>query len=237
VLKPTVYEQTVALLYRHRAGLDEAGGVPAKSLPFSAGSATAAIGRLIKTIPADAAVAARNMLAAAPRLEANVHAWYQRGTLALDEATLARTGSIEQLTSRARAETSFQRQRLWIAAIVRRNTQVAVNTFLDLAGDPATSPAAFDAAREADGRTVDKLFEAMRSSRVATRQTAARVLGSLNNPGVSQRLAQMAMESAGRREALIGLLSSSDPVARRFLAFAEQNSELAPSVRALALRF
>ena len=173
----------------------------------------------------------------APDSEVTLQSWYERGVAAATDETIAQRSSVEQLANRARTETSPQRQRQWTAAILRRGTSGAVNTFLDLAGDPSTAAAAFEASREADGHTIDKLFDAMQSSRVATRQTAARVLGSLNNPGVSQRLAQMALESTGRREALIGLLSSSDPVARKFLASAQHDSELAPSIRALAVRF
>ena len=180
---------------------------------------------------------AKELFTVAPDFEVTLQSWYQRGIAAARDEAIAQASSVEQLANRARTEMSPQRQRLWTAAILRRGSSGAVNTFLDLAGDPATAAAAFEAARDADGHAIDKLFEALRSSRVATRQTAARVLGALNNPSVSQRLAQMALESPGRREALIGLLSSSDPVARRFLAFAEHDSELAPSVRALAPRF
>jgi hypothetical protein len=166
-------------------------------------------------------------------LNSTLRAWHQRLQVAVNDAAEVRKNSVEQLAIRTRAEVSHERQRMWLAAILRRGTSGAVNVFLDLAGDPAIAPAAFEAAKEADSRTIDKLFEALQSRRVATRQTAAQVLGALNRPQVSQRLAQMAMGSLGRHEALIGLLSSSDPVARKFVADAQHDSEIGPSLRAL----
>ena len=198
---------------------------------------TVAIEWLAGSFQHRAASFAQELSAQAPNFEAALQGWYQRGLAAFNDEAIARTSSIDQLAGRARSEISPQRQRLWLAAMLRRGTGGAVNSFLELAGDPSFSTAAFEAAKEADGRTIDKIFEAMQSNRVAIRQTAARVLGALNNPIVSQRLAQMALASSGRREALIGLLSSSDPVARKFLSDAKHDIELAPSIRALAVRF
>jgi hypothetical protein len=84
---------------------------------------------------------------------------------------------------------------------------------------------------------VEDLFAAMSNERMRVRMDAARTLGGLNNPAVSRRLAQMAINNINRREALVALLSSSDPVARQFLAAAQQDLELAPSVRALVPRY
>ena len=237
VLEPTAYEQTLATLYRHQAGLDRPAVLPAKSFPARTDPVTSTIDRLVASFRLSAASVAKELSTVAPDFEVTLQNWYERGVAAARDEAISQSSSVEQLANRVRAETSPQRQRLWTAAILRRGTSGAVNTFLDLAGDPSTAAAAFEAAKDADGRSIDRLFEALRSSRVATRQTAARVLGALNNPNISQRLAQMALESTGRREALIGLLSSSDPVARKFLASAQHDSELAPSIRALAVRF
>jgi molybdopterin-guanine dinucleotide biosynthesis protein A len=181
----------------------------------------------------DADNIANRLAADASDFNLTFRTWHRRWQVAINDAAETRKNSIEQLAIRTRSEASHERQRMWLAAILRRGTGGAVNAFLELAGDPAIAPAAFEAAKEADSRTIDKLFEALQCRRVATRQTAAQVLGALNRPQVSQRLAQMAMESPGRREALIGLLSSSDPVARKFVADAQHNSEIGPSLRAL----
>jgi hypothetical protein len=80
---------------------------------------------------------------------------------------------------------------------------------------------------------LEEKFSAMYSPRVAARLLAAVDLGSLNNPWVSKRLVQMVFEGQVRRESLIALLHSSDPVARDFLARAQNDLTLAPSLRAL----
>jgi hypothetical protein len=80
---------------------------------------------------------------------------------------------------------------------------------------------------------VERLFAAMYSSRIDTRLAAASQLGEMNNPHVSKRLAEMALEGSVRREALIALLQSSDKVANQFLAYAQRDALLAPSLRAL----
>jgi hypothetical protein len=235
VLEPTAYEQALAVLYRSQAAGKQTAVFSAKST--SGSPVTSAIEWLAENFQNRALGFAQELSAQAPNFEASLQGWYQRGLAAVNDEAVARTSSVDQLVGRVRSETSPQRQRLWMAAILRRGTIGSVNSFLELAGDPSISTVAFEAAKEADGRTIDKIFEAMQSSRVAIRQTAARVLGALNNPIVSQRLAQMAKASSGRREALIGLLSSSDPVARKFLSDAKHDIELAPSIRALAVRF
>ena len=85
--------------------------------------------------------------------------------------------------------------------------------------------------RLADKPPVDELFSQLSNSRVAIRHRAARVLGALNDEAVSERLARMALGAVGRREALLALLASSDPVARQFLTYAQSRSDLGPSVR------
>jgi hypothetical protein len=233
VLEPTAYEQTLAVLYRHQAGLDRRGVSTEISATASTGPVMSTIDGFFAQVQPSATGIAKELTDAATKFEIPLRDWYRRSMAAANDDLIARNSSTEQLANRARSEYSRQRQRLWIGAILRRGTSVAVSAFLDLAGDPSTETAAFEAAQDADGRTIDKLFAALESNRVPTRQTAARVLGSLNNPNVSQRLAQMALESPGRREALIGLLSSSDPVARKFLAGAQHDAQLAPSIRAL----
>ena len=87
--------------------------------------------------------------------------------------------------------------------------------------------------KDADEPPVDELFAAMSSSKVSVRLSAARTLGEMNDPAVSHRLAQMALENVSRREALVALMASSDTVARTFLAYAERDLTLAATMRAL----
>ena len=84
-----------------------------------------------------------------------------------------------------------------------------------------------------DAAEVEEKFAAMYSPRITARLTAAERLGSLNNPIVSKRLVQMVLEGQVRRESLIALLHSSDPVARDFLARDQNDLALGPSLRAI----
>jgi len=100
------------------------------------------------------------------------------------------------------------------------------------AGRAATSVETSDA----DQPPVDELFAAMSNPRVSIRLSAARTLGEMNHPEISRRLARMAMENVNRREALAGLLASSDDVAQRFLAYAQRDLTLVATMRALAAK-
>ncbi len=183
-------------MQRHQIGLDRPIVAAATDSTQQVTPLTAAMRTLIVNSLLEAGNTANRIAADVSDLNSTLRAWHQRLQVAVNDAAEARKNSIEQLAIRTRAETSHERQRLWLAAILRRGTSGTVNAFLDLAGDPAIAPAAFEAAKEADSRTIDKLFEALQSSRVATRQTAAQVFGALNRPQVSQRFAQMAMESS-----------------------------------------
>lgn len=152
-------------------------------------------------------------------------------------SSIARLSNIEQLAALARRESNADRRRLWMATLLSWKSAAAVDVYLDLADDPSTSAAALRAAKSVEQPPVNELFAALRSSRVATRVAAARVLGALNDPKISNRLAEMVRSGDGRREALVALLSSSDPQAKAFLARAEDDLALAPSVRALSSRF
>ena len=183
-------------MQRHQIGLDRPIVAAATVSTQQVTPLTAAMRTLIVNSLLEAGNSADRIAADVSDLNSTLRAWHRRLQVAVNDAAEARKNSIDQLVIRTRAETSHERQRLWLAAILRRGTGGAVNAFLDLAGDPAIAPAAFEAAKEADSRTIDKLFEALQSRRVPTRQTAAQVLGALNRPQVSQRLAQMAMESS-----------------------------------------
>jgi hypothetical protein len=165
--------------------------------------------------------------------------------LALSEAdcpeetirAIGRLASVEQLVALARNGDWPQRQRVWLAAILQRKTPDAVAAYLELAADAATSTAVIQAARGVKDAPVDELFAALTNPRVATRVAAAEVLGAVDDPNVSKRLAKMALANVGRREALLALLASSNPVAREFLAYAYDDSSLGPTVKALSSRF
>ncbi len=119
-------------------------------------------------------------------------------------------------------------------ALVYRHDNGLDGSIASKAVAKAAEPLASDVADQAN---VDELFAEMSNPRMSVRLTAARALGSRNDPEISSRLVKMAIGNLNRREALVALLSSSDLVARQFLAYAQENVELAASVRALSAKY
>ena len=77
---------------------------------------------------------------------------------------------------------------------------------------------------------VELLFRCLRGPTVGQRTAAALALGRLNQPAVSRQLIAMIERGTYRQEAMIALLSSSEPIARQFLADAERNQMLAATL-------
>lgn len=147
---------------------------------------------------------------------------------------VARLSTPQQLVARAGIETSAERRQLWLVALLERGTAQAVGQYLVLVNSPATSTAALAAVKNANSIPIDELFATMQHPRVPMRVAAARVLGTLSDPAISRRLAEMAMNPATRREALLGLTHSSDFVAKQFLVYAQHDLSLSASVRAIS---
>jgi HEAT repeat protein len=150
---------------------------------------------------------------------------------------VARLCSIEQLSARARTEVIAERQSVWLAALLERGSPQAVDEFLNLVVHPATSAASLAAVSGVKHAPTDALFSVMHSPSIKMRIAAARVLGTLNDPAVSKRLIELALNSSTRSQALVGLMSSSDPVAKQFLAYARQDLSLAAAVRSISHRY
>jgi hypothetical protein len=168
----------------------------------------------------------------------------QDRTLGGQDAELVADELLEPATSTSRAPTVYE-QTLLAVRIAERGQQprepsadmVAVSPGANskVTDERATEPNA--AGPDVMGANIEELFKAMSSTRVAVRLDAAKALAALHDPKVSQRMARMAMQNVNRREALVGLVRSRDPVAREFLQFAESNAELAALVHAVAARF
>jgi hypothetical protein len=106
-----------------------------------------------------------------------------------------------------------------------------------LVNHSATSAAALAAVSGLKHAPTDALFSVMHSPSLQMRIAAARVLGTLNDPAVSQRLIELTMNPGTRSQALVGLMSSADPVAKQFLAYARQDLSLAAVVRSIGHRY
>jgi HEAT repeat protein len=150
---------------------------------------------------------------------------------------VARISTVEQLAARVRTEPSPKRQQIWLVALFERGSPQAIGEYFRLIDHPLTSSAALSAAGSAKKPPVEELLAVLQSPRISNRVAAARILGSLNKPTVSRRLIELAMNPGTRREALIGLMCSSDPVAKQFLVYAQHDLTLAASVQAINNRY
>jgi hypothetical protein len=117
----------------------------------------------------------------------------------------------------ALAEPDPALKRQLLAALLERGTRESVDLFLSLAGDPRSAEQAFGSLSVVARPPVDLLIESLQAAKVSRRLTAARVRGRLNDSGATLRLIAMAVEGQSRREALVALLSSSNPSARQFV--------------------
>ncbi len=91
VLEPTVYEQTLAVLYRHQAGLDRPTVLSAKSPSVSTDLVTTAIDRVVANARFSAAAVAKELSTVAPDFEVTLQSWYERGVAAATDETIAQT--------------------------------------------------------------------------------------------------------------------------------------------------
>jgi hypothetical protein len=96
--------------------------------------------------------------------------------------------------------------------------------------DPFSPTTAGQWSTRKSGQSLDKLFQGIRSKDVSQRIASAQALGRLDQPEVSRTLITMAVRGVNRQEALIALLSSSEPTARQFTAEAERNPSLSPAL-------
>lgn len=263
VREANVYEQTVMLVHRRRRSRSP-GHVPSDDDPIARAVATVVAEengdilpvarelvaqtpdgeqrlaqKLIQTGGAERAAAARLLCSLATRrsLPLLVECSRRPDCAVEVEHAIERLATAEELLALAREERSSDRQRAWIAAALGDGSAVPVRRFLELVEDRVTSQAALAALHEVSQPPVEALFAELDSNRIATRMAAARALGELSDPAISQRLVRIVMlEPASRREALVGLLTSSDAVATEFLALASRHAVLGASIRALGAR-
>jgi hypothetical protein len=117
-----------------------------------------------------------------------------------------------------------------LAMLLSRGDGPAVQLFLEHVKSPATSADALNCLAYVSNPPIGLLFQNLAAPDSAHRAAAARVLGRLNQPEITQQLIAMIARGVYRQEALIGLLSSCDDNARQFLANAAQNPLLAATL-------
>jgi hypothetical protein len=109
----------------------------------------------------------------------------------------------------------------------------AVVKYLGLIEDPKTSRQALAALENVPPEFIDGLFLRLDDPLVSRRMAAARALGKIDGPLITQRLAQMIQRNENRREALAALVTSQGRDATRFIALASKEPTLASQIRVL----
>lgn len=122
-----------------------------------------------------------------------------------------------------------------LEALLRRDPTTGVDRCLHLtaSGHDRDAAAALKSVR---GPAVDRLFARLDDPRIDVRLAAARLLGKVDGPAVTQRLAEMVGENRNRREALAALMQSDGPEARQFVARAQGTRDLEAVVRSIAVQ-
>jgi hypothetical protein len=136
---------------------------------------------------------------------------------------IARLASPQLLARLAMMETDVAMQRQLMAALLERNTRESVDLFLNLTADPRTAEQAFAVLPSVNAAPTELLIESLRAPKVSRRLVAARILGGLNDSRITRQLIALAVQGELRREALVALLSSSNPEARRFVASGQRD--------------
>jgi hypothetical protein len=118
-----------------------------------------------------------------------------------------------------------RRQEL-LSVLLSRNDMPSVRIFLDLMSDSRTSDASLSCLAGTSNPPVEILFQCLRNPQCGRQKAAARALGRLDRPEISKQLIAMVNGGTYRHEAMIGLLSSSEAIARQYLAKAERDQML-----------
>lgn len=159
---------------------------------------------------------------------------WTRGPAIRGVVRLADPHTLRQLIE---SRTRPDRRRRMLRAILEADPQRTLALFLEYVADPKTSALALAAAGAAENPPIHALIAALEAPRHSIRTAAARTLARVASPRVVRRLARMAIEDVSRRGALLALVVSRSPAARRFTMAAMGDPDLSAVVRSLRLRW
>jgi hypothetical protein len=170
------------------------------------------------------------LLSAAPKQ--SVHAPSPRPAPprdALNSAIIAIAGGADSTRVAQKLNPNFVNY----AALLKQPPRYAVPLYLAMVQNPATSDDALAALYDVPRAAIDEFFTHLDDPHVATRMAAARVLGKIDGPVITRKLATMVSRDQNRREALAALISSDGVQAEQFVAQAKRDARLAPTIHAL----
>lgn len=117
-----------------------------------------------------------------------------------------------------------------LARLIQIDSDASIAAYLAVAELPENRRLALDASRSIDAPPTDGLLRRLNDPRIATRMTAAAVLGYIDGPKTTEKLAELVMKNQNRREALFALAASNGAEAKAFLERAKHSNELASAV-------
>jgi hypothetical protein len=148
-------------------------------------------------------------------------------------ASIADLLSPAQLVTTITKEPDADRQRRLLGVLATHPAPGALSAYLALVANQSTSDTALAALDDLNHPPVDALFAHLDAPRLDRRLAAARALGRINGPAVSERLAVMVKRGVHRREALAALMSSGGPEASQFLSSFRQIPSLLSVIRSV----
>lgn len=149
---------------------------------------------------------------------------------------LARLASPPVLVRLIRVEREPACQTMLLVALGQHADDVAVDAYLRFVCDRRTSRQALTAAASMPAPPVEAWFARLDAHRVADREAAALALGQVRDVRVSLALAALAIERDPWTQSWLGLLDSTEPAAREFVALAWQKTFLRPAMQAASRR-
>ncbi len=149
---------------------------------------------------------------------------------------LARLASPPVLVRLIRVECEPACQKTLLVALGQHADDVAVDAYLRFVCDRRTSRQALAAAASMPAPPFEAWFARLDAHRVADREAAALALGQVQDVRVSLALAALAIERDPWTQSWLGLLNSTEPAAREFVALAWQKTFLRPAMQAASRR-
>jgi hypothetical protein len=137
---------------------------------------------------------------------------------------------VEKAAERPAGQQQAAALRRQLLSLLAQNNLRSVQAFLQRVEDRRTSAVALDCLAAAPNPPVELLFRCLRGPKAAERTAAALALGHLKQAAISRQLIAMIMRGTYRQEAMIALLSSSEPTARQFVANAERSQMLSATL-------
>jgi hypothetical protein len=122
-------------------------------------------------------------------------------------------------------------QQTLLAELLSRADRRSVSFYLDCVAARPMREAALAAAKRVANPHIEVLFGFMEAPEYARRFAAARVLGRIDGPAVTERLIAMTAGGLRRQEAVVALLTSDGSEIQQFLASAQSDASLAALIR------